>query len=139
MNTGRLKFRVWDEASGVYCNANSFAFADSGEPLRIGNHGTALSLQNPQGLVFEQCTGIKDVEDKPIYEGDIIHGKNPEFFHEIVFDSQCACFRCELIPKPEHWMQNSLYRMLSPQWIKEFDKRVIGNIHENPELLQKAK
>ena len=136
MINDRFKFRVWDEASGVYCNANRFAIADCGVLLSIGNHGTALSLQNPQGLVFEQCTGLKDANGKLIYEGDIICGKNPEVCHEIVFDHERACFRAELLPKTEHWMQNSAYCTLSQQWINEFSKRVVGTIHENPELLE---
>ena len=85
--------------------------------------------------IVEQCTGLKDADGNLICEGDIIRGKNPEVCHEIVFDHERACFRAELLPKPKHWMQNSVYCGLSRQWIDEFSKRIVGNIHENPELL----
>lgn len=58
---------------------------------------------------------------------------------EIVYDNDGARFRAELLPKPEHWAQNALYSTPNQQWVDEFSKRIVGNIHENPEFLEEQK
>lgn len=140
MSTDRFKFRVWCNpllgSSGYLTNRTDLAIIQDGELMFDSYDGLQEFDPNGDDCIVEQCTGLKDADGKLIYEGDIICGKNPEVCHEIVFDHERACFRAELLPKPKHWMQNSLYCGLSRQWIDEFSKRIVGNIHENPELLK---
>ena len=92
-----------------------------------------------------QYTGLKDKNGKEIYEGDILRGNEYPFncdgvdnyFAEIVWaDNVCGFYRLT------HKKPNSTVRGISHgNWeqldeddIKSFE--VIGNIHDNPELLK---
>lgn len=75
-------------------------------------------------------TGLKDKNGKEVYSGDIIQsfasGGMP-IFHEIIWsDSECS-FRAKY---------QSGDCPISQRWFDEFQKEVIGNIYENPELLK---
>ena len=72
-----------------------------------------------------ECTGRKDKEGTDIYEGDILKSLNG--LYEIWWDSGHACFVQFSITIKE--------RMLS--YPGEWETRkVIGNIYENPELVE---
>lgn len=81
-----------------------------------------------------QYTGLKDINGKEIYEGDIIKGldstKN-DILHVVKWDNQTASFEAHLIPFDKHLHKGPL----SQNWLDFFDKEIIGNIYDNPELL----
>lgn len=141
MNNDRFKFRIFSNIEKRYIQNECFVLNQDGELVEPQStiYGEVSFTRPTENLTVEQCTGLKDADGKLIYEGDIICGRNPDCRHEIVYDNDNACFRAELLPKPEHWAQNALYSTPRQQWINEFSKRVIGNIHNNPELLQETK
>lgn len=78
----------------------------------------------------EQCTGLKDKNGRLIYEGDIIRlpwqAGWPDLIGVVKFNELYACF---LLSK------TITDRAEQSFWWNE-SKEVIGNIHENPELLE---
>lgn len=78
-----------------------------------------------------QYTGLDDVNGEEIYEGDIISGEYDEVVHKIEYSEYTACFTATLLE--EYKMVNRL----DQAWIKVQNKRVVGNIHDNPELLKR--
>lgn len=81
-----------------------------------------------------QFTGLHDKNGKEIYEGDIIKSSRGTI-HYIVYDNDLACFKAVVA----RYNPLGEYSTLSKGWIVNFNKEVIGNIHDNPELLKPNK
>lgn len=118
MNT--LKFRAWD---GKRITTSGIMF----------NNSTGC-LELPQGarMKLMQFTGLKDRNDKEIYEGDIV--KCGYGVAKVIFNA--GCFMIEWLDDREAYMEFVFSRkgMYSRQNDDE-KLEIIGNIHENPELL----
>lgn len=82
----------------------------------------SIKLENN---ILMQSTGLKDINGKLIYEGDIVKFKTELFGKpkQIVWD-ECR------------YMLKNTYIILCNMEIKQFGLEVIGNIYENPELLE---
>lgn len=116
----KIKFRAWDseEKNYIFFDALGGILAECDEVYR-------------QRCVdkFEQFTGLRDKNGKEIYEGDIVQSKNhnPDKM-EIRFIEGGFCA----------WWGNDDYPIDINQFYDSLGCciEVIGNIHENPELLE---
>ncbi|MBS9781681.1 MAG: hypothetical protein KGV56_04235 [Gammaproteobacteria bacterium] len=91
-------------------------------------------------IIVEQYTGLKDSKGVDIYEGDIIEYKH--VFGEIwvvFYDVQEAAFILKMISNDNSRVDTfNFFKTMLFRDIENLDKqKVIGNIHENPELLEK--
>jgi uncharacterized phage protein (TIGR01671 family) len=86
-----------------------------------------------KGVKFEQYTGLKDKNGKEIYEGDIVEEKintgdydvDGTYRYKVVWDDDMLCW--SLNPN-----STSIHKDL---WECNHSLKVVGNIHENPELV----
>lgn len=78
-----------------------------------------------------QFTGLHDKNGKEIYEGDVIKGKY-ETTHLIQYNEEECSYFAYRLPISEF----SAKGHLDQDWINEYSKIVIGNIHDNPELMK---
>ena len=103
-----LKFRAWHPIAKTMLTEGSLSFD--------GVMTTHWSVD--RDWIIEQYTGMKDKDGKEIYEGDILE-----------YDGTIT---------PIVWVENGWWliddgkeTLPSVEW-----RKVVGNIHENPELLE---
>ena len=128
----RFKFRVWSDKENKYLtNDDIWEMTDAlvedvwGLLGEIEDPTTEYSKQHLKDyrLTFEQCTGLKDKNGKLIYEGDIV--EVPVLYNGIPTGKKQ---RCKVYYK---------HRAFNIYAVKSEYLKVIGNIYENPELLEK--
>lgn len=149
----RFKFRCWDKENKCmhyptrYSNFNIV----NGVIVKIESYLTGNGVYRGKGVAYEfddailmQCTGLKDKNDKLIYEGDIV--KYAEFdwtdfsfkdweteIAQVVwgntYDNYYPAFD---LKDTDFDGTNAFAYLFNEGWTIE----VIGNIYQNPELLE---
>ena len=101
--------------------------------------GSALSSEEVDKNTICQCTGLKDRNGKLIWENDIIKYHFGELYAQIRYGAYQSCFDSK---KAEHigfyvdWSESSNYRKDLGYWINMVNAEAVGNIFDNPELLE---
>lgn len=100
----------------------------------IEKHDKSLRVIRSMEVIREtvgQYTGLKDKNGNMIFEGDIIYCKSRLDSANMVVIFECGQFRMILSENYYSYQTN-----IGFYDINCFDKEVIGNIHDNPELLK---
>ena len=129
-------YDIWAIGSLISDKKGGYAMIQiTDTPITNGRaNGWCLSIDKE---TVGQYTGIKDIKGSLIFEGDIIQDNSNESCKHIIkwFDSEC-CFGVLYIGINGTLTPDG---SISQRWIHEFDKIVIGNIHDNPELVKSEK
>ncbi len=109
-----LKFRAWDKLNKRMLNNQKL--------LQAMNVNHMMEVTNSEQFVEMQFVNLRDKNGREIYEGDILEFQNEEAAY---------------IPTEVIWEEQ--FELLDDEWFdgeKYTNVKVIGNIFENPELLE---
>ncbi|EAI4208631.1 hypothetical protein AWV18_04510 [Campylobacter coli] len=138
-------FRIWDNTEKRYLNEIELHKYDK-SPVEAGTTFTETDrinevefVKNKNDLEIELFTGYYDYKGNKIYIGDIIeclvftNEKKSEIFYEIIcFDMELGL--CSKLSNGDGGRLFDLRRHKNNKTIE--DVYVVGNIHENKELLK---
>lgn len=125
-----IRFRAWHNTWEEMCEVKRIRFDDEGNITTVLVKGEAFgSNAHLEEIKLMQSTGLKDKNGKEIFEKDILdyngrkvivkwHGSYASFIYEFVD---------ELENRVTEWQ---------PLYLSYYHFEIIGNIYENPELLE---
>lgn len=139
-----ISFRVFNLSQGYMDRVKSIEFDDNGDPgiITTGNRGPVSAIE----CMLMQSTGMYDCKNKEVYEGDIIKyetgvGGWGQLVDAVVFDKGQWCVQ----PSGNRISSNGRFRYalsrLTPgrDWYDQDEgawMEVVGNVYENPEMLE---
>lgn len=121
-----IEFRAWDKVNKTYTYVTlgdliCGACAETGDKKLSGNE-----------QIWEQYTGLKDKNGEEIYEGDIVEMKYPRdrrFIAKFVVLKDPRSPRIVFLDETKSTEFFDIFSHMQDHY------EIIGNIHENPELL----
>jgi len=143
-----IQFRVWDKASRKYLpprqtlidgKGNLLNLLESDNNCIIGTvcrTGCLRRNREPE-LIIEQSTGLTDKDGIEIYEGDIVqyYPRHNGVPYRVYWADESAKFLIGRKGVVGQELSSIMYNLDTGRIALE----VIGNIHENPELLEEEK
>lgn len=124
-----LKFRAWDtkDKCWVYGYETLGGFSLIGEVTLMGELGRPKLEKLLTDILFMQYTGLKDKSGKEIYEGDILRDADLDHWCVVFIDGSFW------LQNPDDQSNRNTYDWLSDTG--DWNHEVIGNIYENPDLI----
>ena len=125
-----IKFRAWDRELKRWTNYS----IDDDLLMFYDKHAECWETdQEGERFILCQYTGLKDNEDREIYEGDIVKAISfARWIGVVEYSDENQAFIFNDLDKK--------YRGYSTAFMNQFDDgfEILGNIYENPELLKES-
>ena len=122
-----IKFRFWlTEEKKIKMGYDEVKYISADNPKNCIDevHINPFNYRIPEQAIIMQYTGLKDKNGNDIYEADILSDDNKQI-HIVKFIDSVSCF-CIAINNEDCHLALYCYNK---------DSIIIGNIYENPELL----
>ena len=124
-----IKFRAWDKARKRWTN---YSIADDLPRFYDKHTGCWKTDREGERFILCQYTGLKNFNGKEIYEGDIVRAVGFSNWIGVAKYSdknQAFVFECT----DKNYRGNIVF-------MSQFDQgfKILGNIYENPELLEEV-
>lgn len=130
------KFRAWDKK----CNEmfkDTFAITESGQVIIVEQESVfdTPDYVFTDDLIIMQSTGLFDKNGKEVFENDVI--RDSDGFEGIVqYDESYGVYGIAYLPTLSNGIDMT-FEELKDNYRNKFE--VIGNIYENPELVEEEK
>ncbi|PPH20473.1 hypothetical protein C5C99_08955 [Rathayibacter sp. AY1C4] len=121
----KIKFRCWNTDTNSLIDPRGLAIQPEDGVLIYANDPAEFGLYDSSNYVLEQFTGLRDKNGVEIYEGDIVGTELGAFC--VVFSEKFAGWYIEKPDGHREFLFGALGNVHT--------NMIIGNIHENPDLL----
>lgn len=130
MDEDRLQFRAWNSGKMIYFDKGYVGFMTTDEDTTKA--GLFFPMMNKKfymgSMLVMQYTGSKDKHGTRVFDGDILQ-RGMEYIGVVKWDDDGW-----VVSIPEH-LQIDMFTGFKLNSFLQEETVIIGNIHENPELL----
>lgn len=119
------KFRAWDKVFKEMVQVNALVLDEQVVKVTYKNGNVAKEDMKEYELM--QSTGLKDKNGKEIFEGDIL--KSNKYITSVFYERGAYCVKFRRTT-------NTTVTMNVISFIEKYKTKILGNIYENPELLE---
>lgn len=127
----RYLFRGKRIDNGEWVEGCLWTFSDVSRPRIVIERGDVYVIDP---ATIGQCTGLKDRNGKLIFDGDVISTNSGT---GVIKSKRGYVYFYFKYSKSADW--DGLDEFLASKYTDYGDKEIIGNIHDNPELMEGAK
>lgn len=144
-----IKFRAWDKETNSMHDVTEISFNEDGSIdgtlksitgrfyFNERVHVRGFNYEWIDDVILMQYTGLHDKNGKEIYEGDVLEFEDKSGKASVAYNQNKAQYQ---LSKLKHKSSNIIIKNaqidLNTNCISEDELKVIGNIYENPELLE---
>ena len=127
-----IKFRIWVKDRKAIFEVISIDYVTKKVTYLLERTGHLLNIRHDKfnDVELMQYTGIKDKDNKEIYEGDILFESFGERYYKVVFEN--GSFRAEFKGDFEEYSFDLIDVVAQ-------GCEIVGNIYENPELTEEVR
>jgi hypothetical protein len=130
-----IRFRAWHNTWEEMCEGKRIRFDDEGNVTTVLFIGKDLGVNAKiDEIELMQSTGLFDENDKEIFDGDILKVKimsGQSWLETVRYNDEKAMFVSKEVKRKV--LESPLYDLFITDL---FEVEVIGNIYENPELVE---
>ncbi len=120
------KFRAWTE-EGKVIYYDVYPFKD--DTLLLSYDEISFDEVPASDFILMQSTGLFDMYDKEIFEGDVLKTSDGELA-KVVWNKELACWEAEFLSEIVDLSEVADVKS------NRSDCEIVGNIYENPEFLE---
>lgn len=141
-----IKFRCWDRVDKCMKRVHALDFSEwwvatnyyGGENGVCDGERNSFKNEETDRHILMQYTGVKDDNGADVYEGDIVSGMEEERCDGHLINVNTWIGECRYDNDKKRLMWFDLYEGATYEIDDYMFENVIGNIHENPELMEVA-